>query len=157
MSANAEEMDLKGTALFELRDVETGEVTERHEKNLVVDDGKNDVLKALGNLSGGGNAFPYLAVGDDGTSPASGDSSLVSEVERIALEDGNNEYSHDTAAVEISGTWKFGTSQANTTLREAGLFSASSGGVMFNRTLIDPAISKSSSEELTVTWTLSFV
>jgi hypothetical protein len=155
MSAK-EKMDLKGTVLFELRDVETGEVTERHEENLVVDDGKNDVLKALGNL-GGGNAFPYLAVGDDGTSPASGDSSLVNEVERIALDDSNNEYTHDTAAVEISGTWTFGTSQANTTLREAGLFSASSGGVMFNRTLIDPAISKSSSEELTVTWTLSFV
>jgi len=150
-----DELKAKGTFTFQLVDKETGEVEEEKTvENAIVDDGRNNILSGIGNL-GGGDSFVYLAVGTDGTSVTDGDSSLGTEVERIPLDDASNQYSQDTANTEVTGTWTFGTGQANSTLAEAGLFTASSGGTMLNRTVISPTIGKSSSQELRVTWTLS--
>jgi hypothetical protein len=148
-----DDIELEGRLTFEL--IEDGEVVERQvEKNAIVDDGRNNILRAIGNLESI-NTYVYLAVGTDGTSVTDSDSALGTEVERIALDDGNNEYTHDAGAVEISGEWTFSESQANSSLAEAGLFSASSGGTMLNRTVISPTIDKSSSQKLRITWTLN--
>jgi hypothetical protein len=109
--------------------------------------------------------FRWLAVGTDGSSVADSDTSLGSESERIELDSGTNngEYTQDASAVEITGTWLFGTGQANISIAEAGLFglpaSAAAQGsgddTMLNRTVVSPTIDKTSSQELKVTWTLS--
>jgi len=154
-SAGKENMTVRGHAELTLRDAETGEVERTETLNALVDDGRNDVLAFIGNLTSTGS-YNYCAVGTDGTATSDGDSSLNSEVERIIIDDTNDEWTADTAAVDISGTFTFGTSQANNTLEETGLFSASSGGTMFNRAVISPAISKDSSQTLEVSWTISF-
>jgi len=109
--------------------------------------------------------FRWLAVGTDGTSVSDGDTSLGSEATRIDLDPNTNsgEYTRDGNAVEITGTWLFGTSQANVSIAEAALFgmpssagaSGTSEDTMLNRTVVSPTIDKSSSQELKVTWTLS--
>lgn len=109
--------------------------------------------------------FRWLAVGTDGTAVSDGDTSLGSEAERVELDPNTNsgEYTVDEAAVEVTGTWLFGTSEANVDIAEAGLFgmpdtagaAGTSDDTMLNRTVVDPVISKSSSQELKVTWTLS--
>jgi hypothetical protein len=109
--------------------------------------------------------YRWLAVGTDGTSVSDSDTSLGSESERIELDSGTNggEYTHDASAVEVTGTWLFGTGEANVSIAEAGLFgmpdSAAAQGsaddVMLNRTVVSPTIDKTSSQELKVTWTLS--
>jgi hypothetical protein len=109
--------------------------------------------------------FRWLAVGTDGTSVSASDSSLGSEAERIELDPNTNggEYTRDPSAVEITGTWLFGTGEANVNIAEAALFgmpdSAGASGTgedtMLNRTVVSPTIDKSSSQELKVTWTLS--
>jgi hypothetical protein len=109
--------------------------------------------------------FRWLAVGTDGTATSGTDSSLFAESERIDLDPNTNngEYTQDASTVEITGTWLFGTTQANVDIAEAGLFgmpsSAAASGTtedtMLNRTVVSPTINKSSSQELKVTWTLS--
>jgi len=101
--------------------------------------------------------FVWLAVGTDGNSVADGQTSLGSEAKRIAPDNGY--YTQDTGQVQVTGQWTFGTSQANVDIAEAALFavpeSAGVTGTMFNRTVVSPVISKSSSQELQVTWSLS--
>jgi hypothetical protein len=101
--------------------------------------------------------FNWLAVGTDGSSVADGQTSLGSEAARIGLDSGY--YTQDEANVTVTGQWTFGTSEANVSIAEAGLFavppSAAVTGTMFNRTVVSPTIDKSSSQELQVTWTLS--
>jgi len=109
--------------------------------------------------------FRWLAVGTDGTAVTDSDTSLGTESHRNELDSGTNsgEYSHDSGAVELTGTWLFGTGEANVDIAEAGLFgmpsseaaSGTSEDTMLNRTVVSPVISKSSSQELKVTWTLS--
>jgi hypothetical protein len=109
--------------------------------------------------------FRWLAVGTDGTSVQDTDTDLGAESERIELDSGTNsgEYTHDASAVEVTGTWVFGTGEANVSIAEAGLFGmpdsapaqGSSEDTMLNRTVVSPTIDKTSSQELKVTWTLS--
>jgi len=109
--------------------------------------------------------FRWLAVGTDGTSVSDGDTSLGAEDTRIGLDPNTNsgEYTRDGSAVSITGTWLFGTSEANVSIAEAGLFhlpgsaaaSGSADDTMLNRTVVSPTIDKTSSQELQVTWTLS--
>lgn len=165
-----DEVKPKGKFTFELIDPETGDIEERQVHNLVVDEGENEILNWLaGNaITNSGityDGFRYLAVGTDGTAAADADTSLGSESERIDLDPNTNsgEYTIDTGAVEITGTWLFGTGQANVDIAEAALFytppgDASVGSaddIMLNRTVVSPVISKTSSQELKVTWTLS--
>ena len=165
-----DEVKPKGQFTFELIDAETGETEERQVHNLVVDEGENEILNwlagnAITNSGISYDGFRYLAVGTDGTAAADGDTSLGSESERIDLDPNTNsgEYTIDTGAVEITGTWLFGTGQANVDIAEAALFytppgDASVGSaddIMLNRTVVSPVISKTSSQELKVTWTLS--
>jgi hypothetical protein len=109
--------------------------------------------------------FRWLAVGTDGTSVSESDTSLGAEDTRIDLDPNTNggEYTRDGSAVEITGTWLFGTGQANVSIAEAALSgmpssagaSKTSDDTILNRTVVDPTIDKTSSQELKVTWTLS--
>ena len=109
--------------------------------------------------------FRWLAVGTDGSAIQDSQDGLLSESERVELDPNTNsgEYSLDTGAVDLTGTWLFAGNQANVTIAEAGLFGMagseanadSSEDDMLNRTVVDPAIDKSSGQELEVVWTLS--
>lgn len=162
--------DIQGTFEFRLIDAETGEIEQQQEVNTVVNEGENSVLNwiagnAVRNSGVTYDGFRYLAVGTDGTSVSDSDTSLGSESSRIDLDpDANSgEYAIDTASVSITGRWVFGTSEANVSIAEAGLFYVPPGDAsvgtaddyMLNRTVVSPTIDKTSSQELGVTWTLS--
>lgn len=101
--------------------------------------------------------FQWLAVGTDNTAVTEGDTALGSESSRTSLDSGF--YTRDEAAVQATGQWTFGTGQANVSIQEAGIFAGPAGvnpnPAILNRTVVSPAVQKSSSEELRVTWTLS--
>ena len=101
--------------------------------------------------------FNFLAVGTDGSSVADGQTSLLSESARTGLDSGY--YTQNESTVQVTGQWTFGTSEANVSIAEAGLFAVPSSapvtGKMLNRTVVSPTIDKSSSQSLQVTWTLS--
>ena len=165
-----DEVKPKGQFTFELIEAATGDTVQQVEQNTVVNEGENSVLNWIaGNSPRNTNVtydgFRYLAVGTDNTAVSNSDTSLGSEDTRIDLDPNTNsgEFAINTSAVSITGTWLFGTGQANVAIKEAGLFytppGAASQGTsddyMLNRTVISPAINKSSSQELKVTYTLS--
>lgn len=167
MATLREEPQPLGVFQFELIDADTGEVLHQQEHNALMNQGKNEILAWIGGLALKNSTAPFdnLAVGTDGTAINASDTTLGAEAERNGLDPNTNNgnYADDRTAVEITGTWVFGTGEANVDIAEAGLFGAPDGSVdqntaedvMLNRTVIDPVISKTSSEELKVTWTLS--
>ncbi len=92
----------------------------------------------------------YLAVGTDDTTPSKGDSTLGNEVYRSATTDDSDN------GTTIYTTTFLDTSEANGwTLREVGLFTASSGGTLLNHSLIQE-IAKDNTKAVTIDVELTF-
>lgn len=81
-----------------------------------------------------GGSLRYLGVGTGFTTPAKGDTALVSEVLRVEIASWDNTNIAADPVVMIA-SYLFTTAQANAALMEAGLFKASTGAPMFSRGL----------------------
>lgn len=121
----------------------------RHEqklKNLVTTVGLTQAAKRIGGVTA--NAITYIAIGDDATAPAVGQTALVgTELERVLA----------TAAVSgdtLSLTATLGSTLSETkTIREIGTFDAASTGNMFSR--VTPiSFEMDVGDTLDVTWEL---
>lgn len=143
----ASQASMRGNVLLTVRDAETGRVIQRQRvKNLVVDTGRTLIAQLL---SGSAPRPSHLAVGTSSTAVGGSDTTLISEVGRVAITTGSVSGNVLTIAAYI------GSAVANGfTLREVGLLNAASGGTLFARALIS-SIVKSSSVTITVTWTFT--
>lgn len=115
-------------------------------ENLVVDTGGILIAKALAEDSF--TAPTHMAIGSDDTAVDAGDTTLGSELGRVALDSttrADNE-------VEYVGTFPAGTGTG--TVEEAGIFNAGSGGELLAHFLTG-TITKGASDSLVVTWTLT--
>lgn len=132
---------------IEVHDAATGELLhEQAHHNLVVDAGLN-LLRDW--LDGDAPTPPsHLAVGTGSTAPAASQTALVAEVHRLAI----TQKVGTVSKVQTYKTYLPSTAANGSTLAEAGLFNASSGPVMFARTLISPTIVKTSAIQVTFTW-----
>ena len=135
-----EDLKLKGKLKIALNDKVVQEVD-----NLVVTAGKNFVADRMKNNS---TVMGYMAVGTGTTAAAAGNTTLGSESDRNAL----TSTTVTDNAVAYVGTWAAG--DASVEIKEAGLFSASSGGTMLARTVFS-AVNKGASDSLTITWTIT--
>lgn len=117
-------------------------------KNLVVDAGLNLIRDRLAGTS---SAYAtHLAVGTGSTAASASQTTLVTEVFRDVLT------STTTASKAVTLKYYLAAGSANgNTLREIGLFTASSGGTMIARALLASSIVKTSSVTVTFTWTLN--
>lgn len=101
-------------------------------------------------------AANYVGVTEDATGPASGDTTLTSElaVEGFTRAQGIYAHTTGTGTTTISKTFTMsgGTSR---TLRHAGLFNASSSGTMAYKTAIPSAPTLVSGDSMAVTWTFT--
>lgn len=97
----------------------------------------------------GEDSMGYMAVGEGSTTPASGQTSLISEVDRIALDS-----SIDSSGV-VTYTATFGPGEGTGALQEAGIFNSDTAGTMLVRAVYD-IINKMSVDTLIVIWTLTF-
>lgn len=134
----------------EIVDAKTGEVL-RTAENLVVTSGCAFIADLL---SGAGvPPMQYMGVGSDGTTPAAGQTALLSEIV-----DGNRilaTVSKPTSTqVRFTGTWAAGRHTG--TWREMGVFNhATSGsGTMLSR-IAFPALTKLSGDTFQIFYTLS--
>ncbi len=146
-----ETFGISGIIVATKENIYTGEKTVSTYHNLVVTAGKNMIAQRLAQVGNDGD-ITYLAVGTGSTTPAVGDTTLDTELDRNAL-----------ATISASGnivniTGFFGASEANGTLVELGLFGeaatgASGSGTMFNHAVINET--KTSSETLTFDITIT--
>lgn len=132
-------------------------ITKKHDiqlvKNMFVTAGKNSLADGLrGTTENNKGTITYCAVGTGVTAPALGNTTLQTEIFRKLIS--VRSVSGNVATFQIF----FTTSEANGTLREAGLFGDDASGTANSGTLFCRAAinrTKSSSDTLTFTWSVT--
>lgn len=150
-------VNLVGVWRFVKRDARTGAiVSDRAYRNVVPTVARAAIAAQLGASGTYPAKITYAAVGSSGTAPAAGDTQLGTETYRKAVAGASN------VSNVLTATAFFNESQANGTLAEAGLFgdgsssqatSTANSGILFSHVAISET--KTSSETLTITWTLT--
>ena len=124
-----------------------GKVKEEHEfKNLVVTVGKNFVASRM--VGTASSVMSHMALGDDNTPAAVGQTTLIGELGRVALASGtatNN-------VVTYTATFPAGT--ATGAVVEAGVFNDGTAGTMLCRTVF-AVVNKGADDAMSVTWTVT--
>lgn len=138
---------VKGDLEITIVDSITGELKlNRKEKNLVVTAGKNLIISRL--ASNGSAVIDHMAVGTNNTAPNVTDTTLNTELTRVALT------SVSPAGNAITYVATFGVGVATGALVEAGLFNSSTAGTMLSRTTF-AVVNKGVNDVMTITWTIT--
>ena len=126
---------------------ENGDVKESFDiNNLIVTSGKN--LFAA-RLSGSGNSPSHIGVGTSAVAPALSNTELGAQLVRVSATPTLN-----SNTVQYIAT--FGPGIGTGTIAEAGLFNASTAGVMISRVSFT-AFVKAAGDTLSITWNVSFI
>jgi len=124
-----------------------GVVKEEHEfKNLVVTVGKNFVASRMVGVAS--NVMSHMAIGSDSTTPAAANTTLGTELGRVALA---SSVATDNV-VTYTATFPAGTGTG--AVVEAGIFNAGTAGVMLCRTTF-AVVNKGADDAMSVTWTVT--
>ena len=117
--------------------------------NLVVTTGKTFIAQSMiKTTTNSPAAMTHMAIGTGSTSPGASDSALGTQTGRVSLS-GNAQSSN---TITYTATFPAGTGDGAIT--EAGIFNASSGGVMLCRTTF-PVVNKASGDTIAVTWVVT--
>jgi len=119
---------------------------EQEIKNLVVTTGKNFIASRIKDATA--TAMTHMAIGSGTTAAAVGDTTLGTELGRVAL----TSTTVTTNNVAYVATFPAGTGTGAVT--EAGLFNASSSGTLLCRTVFS-VINKGAADTLGITWTVT--
>jgi hypothetical protein len=110
--------------------------------DIIVDTGLVEILsRALGLVA---NGPLHIAVGSGNTPPAGSETALDSEIARAAV------IVQSVTGNQANLRAFFNTAQANGSIGESGLVTEASGGVLVERGVENPALTKASSQELIV-------
>lgn len=140
-------LKIKGRLSYQLID-ENGNLKEEFEgPNLVVTAGLNFLALLLGGSAP--TLMSHMAVGSNGTAPALGDTTLGTELGRVAL----SSTSPSGSNVIYQATFPPGTGTG--TILEAGIFNNSINGTMLSRSTSISVI-KAAGDTLNIIWTITF-
>ena len=119
-------------------------------KNLIVDVGKDAVMKGLGNMTGGGYVTT-IGVGDSTTAAAVGQTDLQASSNKTfkTIQSGDYVYTRPTLFISVD----FGYSEANYTWNEVGL--KDNNSVLIARQVDSSPLAKTTSKRAIVEWQLS--
>ena len=121
-------------------------------KNLIVNVGKDSILKYLGNITGGGYAN-QIGVGDSTTAAAAGQTDLQASSNYLwkTISTADRVYVRPTLYISAD----FGYSEANFTWNEIGLRDNQGSPLMWARQVDSSPLAKTSSKRAIVEWQLS--
>lgn len=122
-----------------------GSVIQHEVSNLVVLAGRVWIASRMEGASSA--VMSHLAVGSSSTTPAAGDTSLGSEVARVAL------MSAVASSNTITYIAQFPAGTGTGALEEAGIFNDGTTGTMLARVTF-PVINKGSGDILQISWTI---
>jgi len=139
-----EQLNIKGRLKIRVWDTITGAEKQTLEvDNLVVTTGLEYIASRMKDTTFG--AMSHMAVGDDGTTPVLGDTTLGSELGRVAL----TSTTVTGSVVEYVAT--FGAGTATGAIEEAGIFNAGVAGTMLCRTTF-AVVNKGAADAMSITW-----
>lgn len=161
-----ESNEMHGTLTLQIADRSGSVVHEQRVKNRIVTSGRQLVAQLFAGQVGGvpPAQVTHMAVGTGATAPTDGDTALVAERaprQKIA----NVDYSQITDSTpsgdvrhvraRLTAVFDFGDANGTEPLREAGIFTAATAGVMYNRVVFDP-VTKTNAFKLTLLWDVVF-
>jgi len=138
-----EQLKITGSLRVELN----GELV-RSVPNLIVTTGKGFVASRM--AGNGVTAMTHMAIGSSSTTATLADTSAGSEQAVVAL----GSTSPSGANVVYTAVFPAGTPSGASSITEAVIRNASSGGIMLCRTVF-PVINKSATDSMTVIWTVT--
>jgi hypothetical protein len=165
--------EMRGYLTLRVSDEKGDVVYERPCKNHIVTSGRDLVARLFGGFtSPQPTRVTHMAVGTDGTTPADGNTQLGAQreakpgVPRKPISEVTYEEFDETQPgtparvikrVRARLTTEFDFDEANdgVPLREAGVFTAATGGVMYNRVVFEP-VTKTNAFKLTLIWDIVF-
>jgi hypothetical protein len=168
-----ESMNIRGSLTLQLTDGEGRVICEGQYHNRIVTTGRDLVAKLFGGVPSGAppTRVTHMAVGINGTPPADNQTALLGERVRKEIQAADVTYTQFDEPATGGGTVRrvraslkavFDFKEANPEpnkpaepLREAGLFTAATGGLMYNRVVFDP-VSKTDAFKLTLLWDITF-
>ena len=140
-------LKLRGDLII-IKTAADGSVERKEHKNLVVATGKTNIAARMaGNTVA---VMSHMAIGTGNTSLTTADTTLQTELARVALAVAGGTPSSNT--VTYSASFPAGTGTG--ALTEAAVLNNSSGGTMLCRTTF-PVINKQAADSITVTWVVS--
>lgn len=132
-----------------VRDTITGEIkVDTTIDNLVVTVGKNFIASRMAGTSSA--VMGWMAIGTSSTSPVVGNTTLGTELARVATTVSGGTPTSNT--VLYTATFPAGTGTG--ALQEAGIFNANSAGTMLSRTTYS-VINKGALDDMTINWTIT--
>jgi hypothetical protein len=139
-------LSAKGVLSIVVRD-ENGDLKQQYDAtNLVVDTGLAYIASRMKDTTK--TAMSHMAIGSGATAPAAGNTTLGSQLGRVAL----TSTTVTANSVAYVATFPAGTGTGAVT--EAGIFNASSNGDLLCRTTFD-VINKAAGDSMTITWTVT--
>lgn len=119
--------------------------SEKTVPNLVVTVGKTFIAARM---VGTPTAMSHMAIGSGTVDPVVGDTTLGTELARVALS------SSTSALAVVTYVASFGQGVGTGAVTEAGIFNASSAGTMLCRTEF-AVVNKGSTDSMSITWTVT--
>ena len=141
-----ESQGMKGSLTIE-RTNSLGELVEKiFIPNLVVTTGKTFIASRI--VGTATAVMSHMALGTGAVAPVVGDTTLGSEIGRVALASGT------AAAAVATFTANFPAGTATGALTEAGIFNAASAGTMMCRTTF-PVVNKAALDSISISWAVT--
>ena len=125
---------------------EHGEVVEQRAANLVVTTGKNFTASRMVGVAS--NVMSHMAIGSGTTAAAVGDTTLQTELARVALA------SSSATTNVVTYTATFGVGVGTGAVTEAGILNASSAGALLCR-VVFAVVNKGANDTIAITWTVT--
>jgi hypothetical protein len=119
-------------------------------KNLIVNVGKDTIMKRIGNMSGGGYVTS-IGTGDSTTAAASGQTDLQASTNKVYKTIAGSDYIYTRPTLYVSVD--FGYTEANWTWNEIGL--RDNNNVLIARQVDASPLGKTTSKRAIVEWQLS--
>jgi hypothetical protein len=136
-------------------------------RNRIVKSGRLLVAQLFGGVTSGTPPTPvsHVAVGIDGTAPTDDDATLGSQratpnpITAVTYLPFDDQEADGTVVkrtrASVTAVFDFDEANGPEPLREAGLLTAASGGILYNRVVFDP-VTKTNAFKLTVLWDVVF-
>lgn len=147
-----EYLSVTGHVTLVLYDQYGNEKDRRDIKNLIVEDGREYIAARIAGTSM--SVMSHMAIGQGTVAPAAGQSALASELVSNGRRALTSTTITGTPPVNVQYIATFPSGGASGTITEAGIFNASSGGVMLCRTTFT-AVNKATADTLSITWNVT--
>lgn len=142
-----DKLNLSGKLKIDHYDSSMNLIDSKNLNNLIVTQGKIWIMsRAIGNTT---SLMTRIGIGAGTNPPALTDTSLQTQIGPRSSLDSVSQ--NDNQATYVA---TFGPVSYDTTITEAGLFSAASGGIMLSRVLFT-AINKSAADTIVISWVIT--